>query len=233
MKKKPVFQLHAGGKWWVTGRETSANYLPDLCILAAVSQAECSFKWPVDDTVGGCYLILLFSGHNEWTPKDSGLTTDIKPNSSGRVAPNKNVHDDFEDLPSRRDEPPPYWGWRLLFCVNLRGEALMISLNLHVNGDISLYACQGPAGLPDVKAKSISRPLPSCPSMHFIGTTLSLCSPALFPNELIGKKKGLKKEILLAPTEQVCSRLYHRGCFKVILFRLNINQIRLQLRIIL
>lgn len=118
-----------------------------------------------------------------------------KPNSSGRVAPNKNVHGDFEDLPSRRDEPPPYWGWRLLFCVNLRGEALMISLNLHVNGDISLYACQGPAGLPDVKAKSISRPLPSCPSMHFIGTTLSLCSPALFPNELIGKKKeeGEKK----------------------------------------
>lgn len=70
----------------------------------------------------------------------------------------------------------------------------MISLNLHVNGDISLYACQGPAGLPDVKAKSISRPLPSCPSMHFIGTTLSLCSPALFPNELIGKKKKKKEE---------------------------------------
>lgn len=66
----------------------------------------------------------------------------------------------------------------------------MISLNLHVNGDISLYACQGPAGLPDVKAKSISRPLPSCPSMHFIGTTLSLCSPALFPNGLIGKKRS-------------------------------------------
>lgn len=81
------------------------------------------------------------------------------------------------------------------FCVNLRGEDLMISLNLHVNGDISLYACQGPAGLPDVKAKSISRPLPSCPSMHFIGTTLSLCSPALFPNELIGKKgEGEKKK---------------------------------------
>lgn len=72
----------------------------------------------------------------------------------------------------------------------------MISLNLHVNGDISLHACQGPAGLPDVKAKSISRPLPSCPSMHFIGTTLSLCSPALFPNELIGKREegGRQKE---------------------------------------
>lgn len=118
----------------------------------------------------------------------------------------------------------------------------MISLNLHVNGDISLHACQGPAGLPDVKAKSISRPLPSCPSMHFIGTTLSLCSPALFPNELIGKREegGRQKErkkrrekILLAPTKQVRSRLYHRGCFKVILFPLNINQIRLQLRIIL
>ena len=121
----------------------------------------------------------------------------------------------------------------------------MISLNLHVNGDISLYACQGPAGLPDVKAKSISRPLPSCPSMHFIGTTLSLCSPALFPNELIGKReeggrqththtqKKRREKILLAPTKQVRSRLYHRGCFKVILFPLNINQIRLQLRIIL
>lgn len=93
----------------------------------------------------------------------------------------------------------------------------MISLNLHVNGDISLYACQGPAGLPDVKAKSISRPLPSCPSMHFIGTTLSLCSPALFPNELIGEKKG-GNEILLGATKQVRSRLYHRGCFKVIFF---------------
>lgn len=104
----------------------------------------------------------------------------------------------------------------------------MISLHLHVNGDISLYACQGPAGLPDVKAKSISRPLPSCPSMHFIGTTLSLCSPELFPNGLIGKEG--KKEILLAPTKQVRSRLYHRGYFKVIFRRLNINQIRLQLR---
>lgn len=144
------------------------------------------------------------------------------------MAPNKNVHGDFADLPSRRDEPPPYWGWRLLFCVNLRGEALMISLHLHVNGDISLYACQGPAGLPDVKAKSISRPLPSCPSMHFIGTTLSLCSPALFSNGLIGKIKKRKvggKEILLAPTKQVRSRLYHRGYFKVIFCWLNINQL--------
>lgn len=69
----------------------------------------------------------------------------------------------------------------------------MISLNLHVNGDISRYACQGPAGLPDVKAKSISRPLPSCPFMHFIGTTLSSRSPALFPNEMMGKKGGRKK----------------------------------------
>lgn len=73
----------------------------------------------------------------------------------------------------------------------------MISLNLHVNGDISLRACQGPAGLPDVKAKSISRPLPSCPSMHFIGTTLSFCSPALFPNELIGgEKRGEKRNAI-------------------------------------
>lgn len=49
------------------------------------------------------------------------------------------------------------------------------------------------------------------------------------------KKKGKKRreKILLAPTKQVRSRLYHRGCFKVILFPLNINQIRLQLRIIL
>lgn len=110
-----------------------------------------------------------------------------------------------KDLPSRRDELPPYWGWRLLFCANLRGADLVISLNLHVNGDISLCACQGPAGLPDVRAKSISRPLPSCPSMHFIGTTLSLCSPALFPNELIvrthkreGRRGGgREKEIVL------------------------------------
>lgn len=133
----------------------------------------------------------------------------------------------FQDLPSRRDEPPPYWGWRLLFCVNLRGEDLMISLNLHVNGDISLYACQGPAGLPDVKAKSISRPLPSCPSMHFIGTTLSLCSPALFPNELIAppppfkKKRGGKEEekernLISEPPSNFASRLHHRACFKEI-----------------
>lgn len=99
----------------------------------------------------------------------------------------------------------------------------MISLNLHVNGDISLHACQGPAGLPDVKAKSISRPLPSCPSMHFTGTTLSLCSPALFPNGLIGKKMFKVygeggEEILLAPTEKISARLHHRGCFKVIFF---------------
>lgn len=82
----------------------------------------------------------------------------------------------------------------------------MIFLNLHVNGDISLYACQGPAGLPDVKAKSISRPLPSCPSMHFIGTILSLCSPSLFPNELtkIGKKRGMKERNLIS-THQASS----------------------------
>lgn len=181
-----IFQQRAGGKWWVTRRGNKCKL--SLIILAALSQAECSFKRPADDTEA-CYLTPLFSDHNEWTPTDLGLTTDIKPNSPGRVLSNKNVQGDFADLPSRRDEPPPYWGWRLLFCVNLRGEALMISLNLHVNGDISLYACQGPAGLPDVKAKSISRPLPSCPSMHFIGTTLSLCSPALFPNGLIGKRR--------------------------------------------
>ncbi len=81
----------------------------------------------------------------------------------------------------------------------------MISLNLHVNGDISLYACQGPAGLPDVKAKSISRPLPSCPSMHFIGTTLSLCSPALFPNELIGKRRGGGEKRNLISSHQASS----------------------------
>lgn len=62
--------------------ETSANYLFDLRILVALSQAECSFKWSADDT-GGCYLILLFSGHNEWTPKDLGLITDIKPKLLG------------------------------------------------------------------------------------------------------------------------------------------------------
>lgn len=55
----------------------------DLCVLAAVSQAEYSFKWPVDDTDGGCYLILLFGGHDEWTPKDLGLTIDIKPKLLG------------------------------------------------------------------------------------------------------------------------------------------------------
>lgn len=166
----------------VSDGETSAKYAR----LGRISQTEHSSKW--------CFL--LFSCHNDWPPKDLDRTTDIKSNSSGRVAPNKNVHGDLEDLQSQRDEPPPYWGWRLLFCVNLRGEALMISLNLHVNGDISLCACQGPAGLPDVKAKSISRPLPSCPSMHFIGTTLSLCSPALFLNGLIGKKGRKKKRIL-------------------------------------
>jgi len=173
------------------------------CIFA-LSQAECSFKWPADDT-GARNLSLFYSvtTMNE-PPKIWARTLISKPNSSGRVLSNKNVRGDLEDLPSRRDEPPPYCGWRLLFCVNLRGEALMISLNLHVNGDISLYACQGPAGLPDVKAKSISRPLPSCPSMHFIGTTLSLCSPALFPNGLIGKKRRVK-EILLAPTKQASS----------------------------
>lgn len=138
--------------------------------------------------------LLLFRGHNGWTPKD--LTIDIKTKLlRTRGSPIKMYTVTSADLPSRRDEPPLYWGWRLLFCVNLRGEALMISLNLHVNGDISLYACQGPAGLPDVKAKSISRPLPSCPSMHFIGTTLSLCSPALFPNELIGKR-GKKRNLI-------------------------------------
>lgn len=70
------------------------------------------------------------------------------------------------------------------------------------------------------KAKSISRPLPSCPSMHFIGTTLPLCSPALFPNELIAKKKKEEKKILLALSKQssLTAWVYHRGCFKVIFF---------------
>lgn len=197
----------------MTSRGTSANCLPPVSWpLWARMNARLNDRLM---TRGPRYLILLFSGHDERTPKELGRSINIKLKSSGRVAPNKIVHGDFEDLPSRRDEPPPYWGWRLLLffvCVDLRGEALMISLNLHVNGDISLYACQGPAGLPDVKAKSISRPLPSCPSMHFIGATLSLCSPALFPTEFIGtqKERGKRKEIVLAPTKQVRSRLYQR-----------------------
>lgn len=180
------------------GEQVQTICLISLHLWPLVSQAARSFKWPLDDTEGAVISFSYSAATMNEPPQDLGPDHWYKnpKTSSGRVAPNKNVHDDFEDLPSRRDEPPPYWGWRLLFCVNLRGEALMISLNLHVNGDISLYACQGPAGLPDVKAKSISRPLPSCPSMHFIGTTLSLCSPALFPNELIGKREegGRQKE---------------------------------------
>lgn len=63
----------------------------------------------------------------------------------------KNVQDDFQDLISSSFLCVLVSMWLCVsvrVCVNLRGEALVISLNLHVNGDISLHACQGPAGAP-------------------------------------------------------------------------------------
>lgn len=162
----------------------------------SVRRAACPFKWPVDDIKGGGdHLFPLFTGRNEWTPKKDAHWS--KPKLLRTRAPPKK-----KQTHTVTSETSRLGGTSLLriegdvfffFGANLRGEALMISLNLHVNGDISLHACQGPAGLPDVKAKSISRPLPSCPSMHFIGTTPPLGSPALFFNGLIGKMKKQKK----------------------------------------
>lgn len=73
-----------------------------------------------------------------------------------------------------------------------------------------------------------------CPAVHrctLLGQHFHYAHLHCFLMNWLAKEGGEKKEILLAATKQVRSRLYHRGCFKVIFFRLNINQIRLQLRI--
>lgn len=74
-----------------------------------------------------------------------------------------------------------------------------------------------------------------CPAVHrctLLGQHFHYAHLHCFLMNWLAKRRevgGKYKEILLAATKQVRSRLYHRGCFKVILFRLNINQIRLQI----
>lgn len=65
-------RLEVSDGWHKRGG-TSANYLPDLSASLAACQPGCTL---IQMTAwwhgGGCYLILLFSGHNEWTPTRFG-----------------------------------------------------------------------------------------------------------------------------------------------------------------
>lgn len=70
--------MHAGGKWLVISRETSARkYLR----LGRSESDWTLIKWPLDDTKGAVISLFFSVAAMNEHPKDLGVTTDIKPNS--------------------------------------------------------------------------------------------------------------------------------------------------------